>query len=168
MDKFDNWVCYCIFSLDSNDTYIGSTNNFEKRLNAHNNNDLSIKRKGAKRTKGQTWIPLLIISRFHHKNACLSFEAGWKRLSMRRVNTRLFSINQMTNNNLQYTSNTKWNRVIDLLYFVYNTTLLDTKFKLNYDMRHPLFQYPDLTLNVFSEGPWICSLPWPAFISTLM
>ncbi|XWV26059.1 putative endo/excinuclease amino terminal domain protein [Tupanvirus soda lake] len=160
-----DWVCYLIMSLDSNDTYIGSSNNQPNRLIDHNNNDPSIKRRGAKRTRGQTWIPIVIISGFHHKNACLSFEAGWKRLYKKRNNNRLDLINFMTNLNLRYSDDTKWNRIIDLLYFTHNFTMIDTKFMLNYDMRHPLFEPEELTINIFMED-WISDLPWPHFVST--
>lgn len=158
-----DWVCYLIFSLDSNDTYIGSSNNQPKRLDAHNNNNPEIKRKGAKRTRGQTWIPLIIISGFHDKRACLSFEAGWKRLAKTRNSRRFYFINTMADTSLVYTKDTKWNRILDLLFFVHNTTLLDTKFRLNYDMRHPLNQPDIILVKVFLES-WISELPWPHFV----
>ena len=160
------WVCYLIMSLDSNDTYIGSSNNQPKRLSNHNNNDPSIKRRGAKRTRGQTWIPIVIITGFHHKNACLSFEAGWKRLAKRRSNERLELINQMSGTKLAYNMDTKWNRIMDLIYFMHNFTLIDTKFMLNYDIRHPVFQPDELVVNIFMEE-WIKDLPWPYFVSAL-
>ena len=158
-----DWVCYLIMSLDSNETYVGSSNNQPKRLQNHNNNDPNIKRRGAKRTRGRTWIPILIVSGFHHKNACLSFEAGWKRLSKKRNNQRLFYINDMTNNSFRYGQDTRWNRIMDLLYFVHNFTFLDTKFCLNYDIKHPVNQPENMTINIFMED-WISELPWPHFI----
>jgi predicted GIY-YIG superfamily endonuclease len=151
-------------SVDSNDTYVGSSNNQPKRLNNHNNNDPSIKRVGAKRTRGQTWTPVIVISGFHHKNACLSFEAGWKRLARRRSNKRLKLINEMVGINLCYSSDTRWNRIMDLIFFVHNFTLIDTKFMINYDIRHPIFQPEELIINVFIEDS-IKKLPWPHFIS---
>lgn len=160
-----DWICYLIMSLDSNDTYIGSSNNQQKRLQNHNNDNPNIKRVGAKRTRGQTWIPVITISGFHHKNACLSFEAGWKRLAKRRNNKRLLEINEMTNNLFCYSNDTRWNRIIDLLYFVHNFTLLDTKFCINYDIRHPVNQPECLFINIFMEK-WIAELPWPHFMNT--
>lgn len=157
------WICYLITSLDSNWTYIGSTPDQPKRLEKHNNNDPSIKRQGAKATRGKTWVPLLIISGFHHKNACLSFEAGWKKLSKKRSNQRLYFINEMTDDYLSYNNDPCWNRLMDLLYFVHNFTLLDTKFRLNYDIRHPVNPPEELTINIFMED-WIKDLPWPHFI----
>ena len=157
----NSWVCYLLMSLDSNCTYIGSSNNQPKRLQTHNIG------KGAKRTRGQNWIPIIVISGFHHKNTCLSFEAGWKRLAERRNNDRLFFINQMTNSNFKYTSDTKWNRLMDLIYFVHNFTLLDTKFKINYDITCPIYQPDDLTITIFMED-FILDLPWPHFIKPIM
>lgn len=152
-----NWVCYLITSLDSNCTYIGSSNNQPKRLETHNCG------KGAKYTRGETWIPIVVISGFHHKNACLSFESNWKKLSKRRNNSRLYFINEMCNTNYGYTTDTKWNRIMDLLFFMHNFTLLDTKFRLNYDIRHPLYQPDNLTISIFMED-WIKDLPWPHFV----
>lgn len=158
-----DWMCYLIMSLDSNNTYIGSTNNQMKRLNNHNNNNPQIKRQGAKRTRGQTWIPILIISGFENKNACLSFESGWKRLSKTRTNKKLNLLNIMTDKKLCYSGDTKWNRIMDLLYFINNFTFIDTKFIINYDIKHPVIQPDKLTMNIFMED-WISNLPWPHFI----
>ena len=153
-----DWICYLIYSLTSNCTYIGSTNNFINRLNKHNTG------KGAKYTKKNIpWIPILTISGFHHKNACLSFEAGWKKLSRCRANRRLNFINIMTDCCYCYTNDPKYNRIIDLLYFVNNFTLIDTKFKLNYDIKHPVFMPEELVMTIFMED-WIMDFPWPPFI----
>ena len=162
-----DWVCYLIMSLDSTDTYIGSTNNYLNRLNNHNNNDSSIKRRGAKRTRGKTWIPIIIVTGFHHKNACLSFESGWKRLAKKRTNERLMFINTMTEQNFCYTGDTRWNRIMDLLYFMHNFTMIGTKFMINHDIRHPVFQPERLCINILIES-WIKKLPWPYFVMTSM
>jgi predicted GIY-YIG superfamily endonuclease len=159
-----DWICYLIMSLDSNDTYVGSSNNQPKRLNDHNNNNPNIKRKGAKRTRGQTWVPILIISGFENKNACLSFESGFKRLAFRRNNNRLLLINKMSDQYLLYTKDTKWNRIMDLIYFMHNFTFIGNKFMINYDIRHPVNQPDNLIINVFMET-WIKDLPWPYFVS---
>ncbi len=145
------WVCYLIMSLNSNDTYIGSSNNQPKRLANHNNDNPNIKRRGAKRTRGQTWVPIIIISGFHDKKACLSFEAGWKRLSRKRNNDRLSMINIINGYDLKYNRDPKWNRIMDLLYFLDNVSLLDTKFKLNYDFRHPINLPDKMYINIFIE-----------------
>lgn len=157
------WVCYLIMSLQSNETYVGSTNNILNRLNNHNNNDPSIKRRGARRTRGRTWVPILFVSGFENKNACLSFESGFKRLSKNRSMSRLQPINLMTGSNLSYESDPKWNRIMDLLYFIHNTTLIGTQFRINHDIRHPVIVPDKLTINIMMEN-WISDLPWPYFI----
>lgn len=158
-----DWVCYLIMSLDSNDTYIGSSNNQPRRLNDHNNTGVG--RRGAKRTKGQTWIPVIIVSGFENKRSCLSFEAGWKRLSKRRNKERLKLINFVNKTTLSYSRDTRWNRIIDLLYFSHNFTFIDTKFMLNRDIKHPI-NYPiKLIIQIFSDD-WIQDLPWPYFMET--
>jgi len=152
-----DWSCYLLTSLDSTATYIGSTNDPQKRLSKHNSGT------GAKYTRGKTWIPILIISGFHHKNACLSFEAGWKKLSKNRNQYKLFDIS-LLDGPLNYTGDNRWKRIMDLLYFVHNVTLLDTKFRINYDIRHPINQPDELTMTIFFEE-WITDLPWPYFIN---
>lgn len=158
-----DWVCYLITSLDSNDTYIGSTNNFNKRLNNHNNNNPKIKRVGAKRTRGQTWIPLIIISGFENKISCLSFEAGWKRLSKTRSNNKLVLLNTISPIVLKYTKDTKWNRIIDLLYFTHNITYYGSKYVMNRNLNLPIFIPSKLYIN--SPHISIKNLPWPFFIN---
>lgn len=104
------WLCYMIYSINNKKTYIGSTNNFTKRLETHN------KGKGAKYTKGNKWLKGFTISGFEHKNECLSFESGLKKISKNRNNSRF--------ENLKYNSNTKTSRILDLLFFLNNTKLL--------------------------------------------
>lgn len=156
----DNWTCYLLRSLDTNQTYIGSTNNPERRLNDHNSGKKS--RKGAKRTRGQTWLPIIYLHGFT-KNACLSFETGWKRLTYRRSNKRLTLINAMTGLNLAYTTDPKYNRILDLLYFLHHTTFINSKFKLNKTYDNILIQPPKITIEILLE-PWIKDLPWPHFV----
>jgi len=153
------WVCYLIASLDSNETYVGSTNDQPKRLYNHNRAG----NYGAKRTRGRTWIPIVTLSGFPNKNSCLSFESGWKRLSKRRANNRFYPINCLADTNLRYEANTKWNRIMDLIYFVHNFTFIENKFKINYDLRHRVRMPHRLTLNIFMED-WIGLLPWPFFV----
>lgn len=158
------WVCYMIRSLDTNHTYIGSSNNPRNRLNNHNNSDKSIKRKGAVRTSGQTWIPVLIVSGFISKIACLSFEAGWKRLAKTRKNDKNKKINNISNINLQYTKDPRINRIIDLLFFTNNFTVINDKFAANYKLNHAIIQPNGLLfINTFMES-WLKDLPWPSFV----
>lgn len=150
------WCCYFIASLHNNQTYIGATDNFVKRLNKHNTG------KGAKKTRGQTWIPYVIISGFHHKNACLSFESGWKRLAKTRSNKKLDGINLMTSQRLSYIgSDTRWNRILDLLFFLYTVTLEGTKYRMNYFNTAPPQQ---LIINIYAEDI-VSVLPWPYYVS---
>ncbi|AYV85075.1 MAG: putative endo/excinuclease amino terminal domain protein [Satyrvirus sp.] len=167
MFEIFGWVCYMIISLDSHCTYIGSTNNFIRRLNNHNRNDPNIKRTGAKRTRGQTWIPALVVSGFSSKNACLSFEAGWKRLSKKRNNRRLYPLNIVSEMIFRYGSNPRWNRIMDLLYFTNNFTLLENKFKMNHSLEHKIILPEKILISIFVNGwsEYIKKLPWPYFIS---
>ena len=68
------YYVYILINLNkkSNPTYVGYTNNFNKRLNSHNNN------KGAKSTKGYKW-ELVYKKRFYSKNKALSFEYTLKK-----------------------------------------------------------------------------------------
>jgi len=67
-------ICYCIQSIDGSRTYIGATNNFEKRIKQHNR----IISGGAKSTAGHTWKPLIHITGFVNRNQLLRFEWFWK------------------------------------------------------------------------------------------
>ena len=53
-------------------TYVGYTNNVEKRLEKHNSN------KGAKSTKGYKWL-LIYSKKFKSKNDAMSFEYKLKK-----------------------------------------------------------------------------------------
>jgi putative endonuclease len=152
-----DYLCYMIASLDSNKTYIGSTNNFPKRFEKHNSGT------GAKSTRGQTWVPIITVAGFQTKNACLSFEAQWKRLSKKRTNSRFILMNMMGPSiNLFYDSDTKWNRIMDLIYFMHNFTLVGDKFKLDCGTNLP----NQLTISIFS-GEFIGDLPWPHFVKII-
>lgn len=48
------WLVYIIYNKQNNKTYIGSTNNFKRRISQHNNNEVfSTKNKGP-------WLPIYI------------------------------------------------------------------------------------------------------------
>ena len=160
-------MCYLIQSLDTRHTYIAASNDQPNRLKNHNNADPDRKRLGAKRTAGQTWIPVIIIRGFPDKKSCLSFESGWKRLVRNRKSDRLAMLNILSQKKIRYTTDPKYNRILVLLYFVDNTTFIGTKFMLNYDMRHPYFDMPNLSIEIFQEDFFIRSLPWPYFISRI-
>ena len=61
-------------------TYVGYTNNIDKRLEKHNSN------KGAKSTKGYKWL-LIYNKKFKSKNEAMSFEYKLKnnRLLIREI-----------------------------------------------------------------------------------
>jgi len=145
-----------ITSLDSNKTYIGSTNDQYKRLKNHNSS------KGAKYTKGQIWIPIVLISGFKNKYECLSFEAGWKKLAKKRSNKRFDIINNFANNKLEYLSDTKWNRIMDLVYFVNHFTMIGTHFKMNNLWKYPINSPDKLFIEIIWQD-WVNELPWPYF-----
>jgi len=63
-------------------TYVGFTNNLDKRLNLHNNN------KGAKSTKGYKWI-VIYKKRFINKSKALSYEYTLKK--NRKLRNQIFN-----------------------------------------------------------------------------
>lgn len=73
------YCCYLIINSSNFKTYIGSTNNLERRLKQHN----KIIKGGAKYTtafKGTgQWTPILIVNGFKEHNVALSFEWRMKR-----------------------------------------------------------------------------------------
>ena len=154
-----DWVCYCLVSLEKNNTYIGATNNIEKRLNNHNSKSPS--RTGAKYTRGQTWIVAVLVTGFATKNSCLSFESGWKRLSKRRNKKRLTNLNFLSQIKLKYTRDTLNNRIIDLLYFV-NYATSDGK---KYIMSNKKLYTISNNLVIYSINN-VDMLKWPPYVKT--
>ena len=63
------YYVYLIKTIEGflNKSYVGYTNNFNKRLNSHNKN------KGAKSTKGYSWI-VIYRRYFKTKNEAMSYE----------------------------------------------------------------------------------------------
>ena len=108
-----NWYCYLIYF--NNKTYIGSTNNFPKRLKNHNTG------KGAKRTHGNVWIPAIVLEGFGSKESCLSFETCWKRLYYNRsqCKCRLRAINLIKGTNYMYGKDGVDNRLLDLMVYAW-------------------------------------------------
>ena len=153
----DLWVCYLLVADQTNQTYVGATNNAERRLRAHNRGV------GAKRTRGQHWSHVLIISGFDCKKSCLSFEAGWKRLGKRRSKSRLRNLNEKFGTDYAYNSDTIWNRLLDLLYFVRTSTFIGTKFILNLNQNLPRVHPSELTIK-FNNIIYLHDFPWPKFI----
>ena len=77
----DNWVCYII--ENSGYTYVGVSNNAEKRLRAHNGEISG----GAKYTtsKGSGWKHICIISGFPTKIESMQFEWALKHVPPRNA-----------------------------------------------------------------------------------
>ena len=73
------YYVYLIKTLDGflNKSYVGFTNNIEKRLDKHNSN------LGAKSTRGYKW-EIVYNKRFYSKNKALSFEYKLKKDRNRR------------------------------------------------------------------------------------
>ena len=86
----DQWVCYLIKSTDSNKTYIGATNNLQRRLNDHCG--LNGNSKGAKYTKGEMWYVILFVSGFQNKKECLSFEYQFKKIKFNKIDINIFNL----------------------------------------------------------------------------
>lgn len=153
-----DWTCYLLRSLDTNKTYIGATNDLPKRIATHNAG------KGAKYTRGQAWIPILHVTGFESKNACLSFESGWKKCHIHRSNKRLSSIQPIIN--LSYANKSDHDRIVDLLYFLYHATYIDQHYVLDSKRKHPLF-LTSLCINIFQESQ-LLSLEWPHHVTSRM
>ena len=77
------YVCYLLRARGAHLTYIGSTNDFNRRLRQHNG-DLS---GGAKYTTKYTngWEPMLIVGGFESRTQALKFEWAAKRAENRRT-----------------------------------------------------------------------------------
>lgn len=169
------WVCYLIVSEQTKQTYVGASNDAERRLRTHNTG------RGAKRTRGQTWSHVVIVSGFGCKQECLSFEAGWKRLGKRRTRARLAKLNTQlqTSSNSQremisgnpggtdyaYSSDTVWNRLLDLLYFVRTFNFVGTKFVMRQNQNQIQVQnhHPELTI-WFADIKYVYPFEWPKCI----
>ena len=72
--KWSEWYCYLLVSEDFKRTYIGATNNPDRRLRQHNGEMSG----GAKATAGRKWRRLLLICGFPDSIAALQFEWAFK------------------------------------------------------------------------------------------
>lgn len=161
MTKSD-WICYLIES-EAYHTYIGASNNAIKRLRTHNRG------KGAKRTKGQQWSHVLIVSGFKSKHECLSFESGWKKLAKKRSKKLFDSFDDDSGIDLRYTDYQSWNRILDLLHFFNSFNYRGTKFIMRKDCVGQ--SKPDeLCIEVFGhmkDLDIIDDIPWPSFVKLI-
>jgi predicted GIY-YIG superfamily endonuclease len=74
------WYCYLLQCEDESRTYIGATNNPDRRLRQHNGGLSG----GAKATHGRAWRRLVLVSGFPDNIAALQFEWAWKFRSRKR------------------------------------------------------------------------------------
>jgi predicted GIY-YIG superfamily endonuclease len=169
-EKVLSWACYLLFDLKSNQTYVGSSNNPSRRLSQHNEDDPNKKtHKGARRTRGRTSVPVLVVHGFC-KHAALSFESNWKRLCFKRSNKRLSTLNAMLGtDSIKYGPDQKWNRVLDLCWFLNNLSVLGTKCKNNYKSEHIFVEPPqNLIIELFLDSNIETALPWPHFVKFIL
>ena len=69
-------VVYLLECIDDGDTYIGCTNDIERRLSQHNGKQSG----GAKYTHGKRWRPFCYVGGFKDRRSALQFEWRSKRV----------------------------------------------------------------------------------------
>lgn len=82
--KKEPWFVYFIHCVTNNQTYVGATNNVERRVKQHGSSSRS-----AKYTKGKEWKLIAFLSGFENKIQALQFEKRWHMSS--RPNRRMKS-----------------------------------------------------------------------------
>lgn len=68
-----SYACYCLLS-ETGSSYVGCTNNLERRLRQHNGEITG----GARATKGKAWKRILSVTGFPDQQSALQFEWAWK------------------------------------------------------------------------------------------
>lgn len=97
MDLSEPYVCYLLISECSNKTYVGITNNLERRIKQHNGERTG----GAKYTcSGRPWKVYGYVCGFSNdKSSVLKFEWRWKFLSKKEkgqpLEKRIKSLNKL-------------------------------------------------------------------------
>jgi len=76
--------CYLLQNVAETKTYIGSTNNFTRRIKQHNGALCG----GARYTAGDCWKPAILLSGFISWSQTLRFEYIWKHCRLRDVSSR--------------------------------------------------------------------------------
>ncbi len=79
------WYVYYLQDANGRGTYIGKTNDLERRLAQHNGQ----KAGGAKATRGRQWSRVCYVQGFEDERAALQFEWAWKHYSRRFLNKTL-------------------------------------------------------------------------------
>lgn len=76
-----SYVCYCLQSVNTSKTYVGVTNNLERRLRQHNGE----LKGGAKYTStGGPWVLAILVGPFGTYQHALHFEWHWKHAAPRK------------------------------------------------------------------------------------
>ncbi|ARF09955.1 GIY-YIG nuclease [Indivirus ILV1] len=109
------YYCYLLYSTKKKRTYIGITNNLQKRLKKHNSH------KGAKSTHTAIdWFYHTIVGEFIDRGSAQSFEWHWKHIinyKKKCVKTKTGLINKMRR--LVYLLiDSKWNNINIIIYTV--------------------------------------------------
>ena len=69
-DKNERWYCYTIATPDCGRTYVGKTNNLQRRKRQH----CGEIKGGARQTRGRKWYYAFYVDGFKSERACLQFE----------------------------------------------------------------------------------------------
>ena len=88
------YLCYLIVSSTSRRTYVGITNNFQRRLRQHNGELVG----GASATRiGRPWSCYVTVEGFPTKQASLQFEWMWKHMSPKKSHGRNARLTKLEN-----------------------------------------------------------------------
>jgi putative endonuclease len=80
------YYCYLLINDLKNKSYVGKTNNIERRIKQHN----GILNGGAKATKGNTWTIVCYIINFASNRDVLQFEWQWKYITRKSKGKTIF------------------------------------------------------------------------------
>ena len=74
------WFVYLLQDNNSNQTYIGKTNDLDRRLRQHNGEISG----GARQTHGKSWRRVCHVAGFPDETSALQFEWAWKYYSRKQ------------------------------------------------------------------------------------
>lgn len=105
------YFCYLIYSPSTNNTYIGITNNLDKRCDQHN----SIISGGAKATKkNNDWVFHTYVGFFDNKSSAMRFEWLWKHYKINNKWTHTKGLKMRLNRLNELLSLDEWSEIIIL------------------------------------------------------
>lgn len=112
----EQYFCYLLIDENRKYSYIGITNNIQRRLRQHN----GIISGGAKYTRGKSWNIACFVSNFPDKKAVLQFEWKWKRLTTKNPNKsslirRLEGLKKLVNSDKSTNNSTEFNEYSEKL-----------------------------------------------------